>query len=102
MPYYANLGQKTGLVKYRDLPAGSIGVLESAPRPHGGLGVSLGGLGLAPLAVCSLAGAVRAVVAFGGLLGGVAVARPPRGSCKTAMHVLPGLCVSYAASRHPE
>jgi hypothetical protein len=29
MLYFANVGPKTGPVKYRDLPTGSIGVLES-------------------------------------------------------------------------
>src|SRR3954454_6414415 len=48
MPYYANVGPKAGPVKYRDLPTGSIGVLESpdpgAPGPSRGSCLALLGV----------------------------------------------------------
>src|SRR4051794_22508979 len=33
MPYFANVGPLTGPVKYRDLPTGSIDVLEAMDKP---------------------------------------------------------------------
>ena len=40
MPYFANIGPKTGPVKYRDRPPGSIGVLES-PGNHMPIGQAM-------------------------------------------------------------